>query len=209
MTNNEIDKLLNILDVKTLEQVKQYLLKEKEKNIMKLRQRTFENYMCNKGKKFAFDDGRGNYICEKDSNIIFTNGISFYYINKNLINTNSPKIIKNSTNNLVQYQHRIEELSNELLAGYEHKFEIFTSKLEKAKIDDTYINKNLIKFLAYDEYHYLRDDIDDYVEKIFSKKEIEIANILLDNPKYEMDLYNPLLYGESNNGKVYILGFKN
>jgi len=31
---------------------------------------------------------------------------------------------------------------------------------------------------------------------------------ILDNPKFKMDLFNPVLYGESEIGKVYILGFK-
>lgn len=198
MTNNEIDKLLGMLDEKTLEQVKKYLIKEREKNNKNLRQRTFESYMCNSGKKFAFNDAEGTYICEKSSSIIFTNGVSIYYMNKNLVNIDSTKIIKKSTNNLTQYHKRINELYDELLNKFEKKLKAFISELKNAQIDDTYINESLIKFLI--------ADMHEYVENIFRKKEIEIANILLNNPTYKMDLHSPLLYGESNIGKVYILG---
>lgn len=52
MTNNEIDRLLEMLDNKSLEQVKKFLLNQKMKNINNLRQKTFENYMCNEWKKY-------------------------------------------------------------------------------------------------------------------------------------------------------------
>lgn len=56
MTNKEIDKLLSMVDKKSLDDVKKYLFSEKAKLI----QNAFENYMCNQGVAFnQFGNNRG------------------------------------------------------------------------------------------------------------------------------------------------------
>ena len=41
-----------------------------------------------------------------------------------------------------------------------------------------------------------------------TNKEIDTANILLDNPKFTICYKNPILKAESSLGKAYILGLK-
>lgn len=70
------------------------------------------------------------------------------------------------------------------------------------------IDKNITRFSVFNPYHDLKENTDEYSSFDFSTKEIDTAEILLDDPKFYMDITNPLLYGESDKGKVYILGFK-
>jgi len=59
---------------------------------------------------------------------------------------------------------------------------------------------------TYAEYHSWIDD--KIQEEKFDSNEIDIANILLNNPKYSISHTNPILKAESKIGKVYILGYR-
>ena len=203
MTNNEIDKLLNMLDSKTLNEVKEFLLKQKNKNINNLRQRTFENYMCSSDKKFSYTTkDNGTVVFEDMDNITFSNGISLYVLNKNLVNINSPKIINNMTNKGVKLQHRINKITIDKLKNI---FEMLKQyQTDFAPTFDKQIDLKCTWYSVYSlhGFGYRR------IEPAFNSKEVDTANILLDNPNFKMDIKNPLLYGENDNGKVYILGYK-
>lgn len=99
----------------------------------------------------------------------------------------------------------IKKLTNKQLSLFEKNIKFRTSKLVPVLLNPQYMTHNECPCI---EFSILLDDAK-IIEFYFNKKEVETANILLDKPKYEMDIYNPLLYGESSNGKVYILGFKN
>ena len=200
MTNNEIDKLLSMLDGKTLNEVKEFLLKQKNKNINNLRQRTFENYMCNKWKKFNWYDLNGTLIFEDNNNITFSNGISFYILNKGLVNITSPKIINNMTNYAIQSQHRIRKMDEDLKDKLLNKAESFKTDLVEVQYGEC-VDKEITKLTSFINYSKV-------IEFDFKTLELRTAEILLDNLKFKIDIENPLLYGENDNGKVYILGHK-
>ena len=81
MTNNDIDKLLEILDNKGLEELKSYLIKEKNRNNSAARQRAFEKYLMTNLWGDNIVKLPGLYV---DENVqIFTNCASIYIIKKN------------------------------------------------------------------------------------------------------------------------------
>ena len=198
MTNKEIDKLLTMLDSKTLNEVREFLLKQKNKNINDLRQKTFENYMCNTRKKFYWNDSKGSVIFENTNDIIFSNGISLYILNKGLVNINSSKIINNMNNVNVKLQHRIYKYDEEKTFKLLRKAESFKTNLSQIQYTESVDEKitRLTSCIYYPkEIHF-----------DFKTEELNTADILLDKPELRMSTEHPLLYGENDNGKVYILG---
>jgi len=208
MTNNEINKLLSMLDTKDLGYIKKYLLSEKDK----LRQTAFENYMCNQGVKFnQFGDNHGTIIYFGSNEIIFSNRYSMYLVSDKVFNLKSAKLIRSMSGSNVRCQHRITEVDESKINMINDRIKCLSGNLKQVELLPKATKIGGIPTLNYsvlDEYAHLRDDIDDYVGFDFSKKEVEYANKILDNPKFKMDLFNPVLYGESEIGKVYILGFK-
>ena len=200
MTNNEIDRLLEMLDNKSLEQVKKFLLNQKMKNINNLRQKTFENYMCNEGKNFSFNDSSGTLIFEDTNDIVFSNGISFYILNKGLVNITSPKIINNMTGHTIHYQHKIRQMSMDSKDKLLNKVESLKNNLTEIQNTEC-IDKVVTRLTSF--VHYPKE-----IEFDFRTSELNTAEILLDNPELKMNTNYPLLYGENDNGKVYILGYK-
>lgn len=194
MTNLEIDKLLKMLDKEDLDEIRAYLISEKNKKTSDLKQRKFNEYM-----NTGLNDSQNTYICEKEDKIIFSNGISIYYLNKNIVNNKSLKMCKNSDT-----QGVIKKLTNKQLSLFEKNIKIRTSKLVPVSLKPQYIEHRGIPCV---NLSIILDEAK-IIEFYFKEKEVETANILLDNPNYKMDIYSPLLYGESNNGKVYILGLK-
>ena len=203
MSNEEIDKLLSMLDTNLLEEVKKFLLKEKEQNIVETRQKFFEKYMCNDGMPWFYDNNYGTIIHIREDQVIFSNYYSIYFVNKNLLNITSPKIIKNMTSSKIRKQYKITEVDIDCIEKYEKKLESFSSifrpisfmeKASKTQLRvSTYRPHSITKILS---------------EGIFSSKEIEYAQNILGNPEFKLGLDHPILYGENEIGKVYILGFK-
>lgn len=111
----------------------------------------------------------------------------------------------------VRCQHRINKLDKQKISSILNSVKRLSMNLQTVDLCPKEVKlsgQTVFNFSVLDEHAYLRDDIDDYVDFNFSKKEVEYANKILDNPKFKMDLYNPVLYGESEIGKAYILGFK-
>ncbi len=197
MTNSEIDKLLKMLDKNGLDEIRTYLISEKNKKTSDLIQRKFDEYM---NTYVALNGSQNTYICDNEDKIIFSNGISLYYLNKDIVNIKSLKICRNSN-----LQNTIKRLTSKQLLLFEKNINYRISKLVSVLLNPQYmIHRNF----PCAEFSILLDEAK-IIEFYFQEKEVETADILLDNPNYKMDIYNPLLYGESNNGKVYILGFKN
>lgn len=211
MTNKEIDKLLSMLDKKSLSEVKKYLIKEKTNNDKKILQKIFENYMFNKDKAFKkFDNNYGTILYTEHKDIlVFSNGISVYYANKERFNIESDVIKKYSLQTNIKSQHTIKIINKSELSKYENILKTLKTELKPINLFPDYIDKKLTRFSVFNPYHDLKEDIEDYISFDFSTKEIENAEILLDNPEFYMDITNPLIYGESDKGKVFILGIKN
>lgn len=209
MTNKEIDNLLRMIDKNDIEVVKEFLNKTKEQNIINLRQTTFEKYMCNDGVVFKqFGDNSGTILFETHDNIIFSNGKSFYNVNKKIFNLNSMKIQKNLCGSSIRMQHRITRIDVETLNKYKERLKCFVSEFRPIEFDYDQLDKNKVRFTVYNPYHDLKDNLDEYISFDFLSKEIETAEILLNNPNFMMDISNPVLYGESEIGKCYILGLR-
>lgn len=105
MKNEEIDKILNLLDSKDYEAVRSFLKKERLYNTINNRmltpQEQFELYMTNP--LFA-----STYYAKVDGNFIFSNGCSIFMLNEPLqvkqewiANQNENQIVKNSPDFLI------------------------------------------------------------------------------------------------------------
>ncbi|MBQ9072787.1 MAG: hypothetical protein IJY25_06485 [Bacilli bacterium] len=202
MTNKEIDKLLNMLDKKELDSIKKYLLSERKRNNNIQRQRTFEKYLTTN------IDGLNDLtlpIIYPDHKIqIFSNGASIYIINKNFLNLTSINLSaeKNKKRTTAhRYKLVSKEEINELIQKLENMLGNYYFDILSMECGCNFNNKN------YDIEYY-----DELYKKImsdkFSKKEIDTADILLDNPNYTIYSKVPIIKGESDIGKVYILGHK-
>ncbi len=198
MTNKEIDKLLTMLDSKTLNEVKEFLLKQKVKNINDLRQRTFENYMCNTRKNFHWGNPNGTVIFEDTNDITFSNGISLYILNKGLVDIKSSRIINHMNNTAIKPKHRINKIDETKKLELLEILENF--KIDLRQLQYTQSVNNVITRLTSYIYYPKEIDFD------FKTEELNTADILLDKPELRMSTEHPLLYGENDNGKVYILG---
>lgn len=208
MTNKEIDSLLHMIDKNDIEVVKEFLNKTKEQNIIDLKQKTFEKYMCKDGVSFnKFSNNYGTVLFETDNNIIFSNGKSFYNINKKIFNLNSMKIQKSLCGKSIRTQHRIKRVDIETLNTYKERLKSLVTEFRHIEFDEQ-LDKNKVRFTVYNPYYDFKDKLKEYISFDFSSKEIETAEILLNNPNFMMDISNPVLYGESEIGKCYILGLK-
>ena len=201
MTNNEIDKLISMLDRKKLDELKKYLLKEKELNISKLRQKAFEKYLTTN--ILGYNDKSLPKLYSEKNIQIFSNYISIYIINKNFLKTDTPffsRAANYSRNLLHQFELVTEDEINLLLKQMEmrigqYKFDILSIENNATFQSHTY------------EVEYYNELYDKKQRVSFSKKEIDTADILLNNPKYTY-CQNYLIEAKSEIGKAYILGHK-
>ena len=199
MTNKEIDKLLTMLDSKTLNEVKEFLLKQKNKNINDLRQKTFENYMCNI-RNLYWGDTYGTVIFEDTNDITFSNGISLYILNKGLVDIKSSRIINHMNNTAINPEHRINKIDEAKKFKLLNAVESFKTNLRQIQYTES-VDKKITRLTSF--IYYPKE-----IEFDFKTEELNIADILLDKPELRMSAEHPLLYGENDNGKVYILGYK-
>lgn len=201
MTNKEIDKLLFMLDKKSLEDVKKYLNREKEINISKIRQKTFENYLTTN--KFFINTSTMPKLYVSDSKQIFTNGISIYIINSNFFKTNTKKLqIEKNYKRTTAHRFEIREKTD-----FDKYLNYAVSKygnIESECIDLWDIANT--KFTSVEYFNNINNSLH---EEKFNTEEINTANILLDNPKYSISHSFPILKAEGKIGKCYILGYKN
>lgn len=195
MTNTDIDKIISLLDKKSLEEVKDYLIKEKERNIRKARQDAFDKYLTTN--KFGYDIGRIPKIYISDNEQKFTNGVSLYIINKNFFKTNTSKLT--SVGRKTHYSHRFEYISQDKIQKYFDSIIRYYGLLEcscEFSTEDKFV---LASF---------HNPITNNKEtRKFDKYEIDMVNIILDNPVFKISESNLVLKAESDIGKVYILGF--
>lgn len=209
MTNKEIDNLLRMIDKNDIEVVKEFLNKTKEQNIINLRQTTFEKYICNDGVVFnRFGVNHGTILFESDEKIIFSNGYSIYNVNKKIFNLGSSKIQKNLNGKSIRVQHKIKKVDLDVINEYNRRLKMMITEFRPLECDYDQLNKNKVRFTVHNPYHDLKDNLDEYISFDFLSKEIETAEILLNNPNFMMDISNPVLYGESEIGKCYILGLR-
>ena len=202
MTNKEIEKLLNMLDAKELDSIKKYLLSEKKRNDNIQRQRAFEKYLTTNIN--GLNDNTLPIIYSDNETQIFSNGASIYIINKNFLNFKSANLSeeKNKKSTLA---HRYKLVSKEEINKLKEKFECSFGNYFFGIISMECGCQ--LKNANYDVEYY-----DELYKKImsdkFSKNEIDTADILLNNPQYVIYNKMPMIKGESDIGKVYILGRK-
>lgn len=203
MTNIDIDKLLDILDNKGLEELRSYLIKEKNRNNSALRQRTFEKYLMTNlwGDNIARLPG----IYIDDTVQIFTNCASIYIISKNFFNHNSSKLAQEK-NKKRTYSHRYKLVTKEAMDSFIKKFE---ENLGTCCFDIISMESRNIETASFYDVSYVDTLTERLTTETFSKKEIDTADILLGNPGYV--IYNgemPIIKAQSEIGKAYILGCK-
>lgn len=202
MTNNEIDKLLGLLNKEDLDRIKKFLTNEKEKNINKLRQKTFEKYMRNEGTKFAFDNYTSTMLFEKENKLFFSNGISLYYVNKKFFDIKSTNILRNRG----LYHHRIKLINEDFVQEIEDNL---NKKWHFSLNNSDKYFKNIMNIESKNDIIHCFFEDDTQKEKMFQSKEYDMANILLNSPNFKLaNLDIPLLKAESKIGKCYILGLK-
>ena len=203
MTNNDIDKLLEILDNKGLEELKSYLIKEKNRNNSAARQRAFEKYLMTNLWGDNIVKLPGLYV---DENVqIFTNCASIYIIKKNFFNHNSSNL-REEKNKKRTYSHRYKLVTKDTMDRFIKKFE---ENLGTCGFDIISMESRNIETASFYDVSYVDTLTDTLTTETFSKREIDTAGILLDNPGYV--IYNgemPIIKALSEIGKVYILGCK-
>ena len=201
MTNNEIDKILSLLDNNGLEELKKYLIKEKNRNTCALRQRTFEKYLTTNLWGDNIKKLPGIYV---DENVqIFTNCASIYVINKNFFNFNSGNLAQEK-NKKRTYSHRYRLVAKDVMDSYIRKFE---ENLGTCCFDILSMESLASSIVPFYDVSYVDTLTEKLTTETFSKKEIDVADILLDNPGYV--IYNgemPIIKAQSEIGKAYILG---
>lgn len=200
MTEKEIQRLLDMLDKKGLEETKKFLLKEKNKSRNEKKVEVFEDYITNRLVKPNDISLNGTYYSEENGRLVYTNGISIYYVNPELKELLMPSILKHSTTNIIQnYYQRVRLMDNEKLSTISKKVALYENSFTLAKFNRTVHGKSelLDVFLSKDD-----------TEFIFSSREIMISNIILDNPEYEIGIHEPIIRASTQLGKVYILGYK-
>lgn len=201
MTNKEIDKLISILDKKNLDELKKYLLKEKELNTNKLRQKTFEKYLTTN--VLSYNDKSLPKLYSEKNIQIFTNYISIYIINKNFFKTNTPYLSREK-NNSRTLPHKYELVTIDEINSLLKKIKM---NIGQCEFDILTMENNIKKPNIYEVEYY--DDVDKKKKNVsFSKKEIDTADILLNYPKYIIYKKTPIIKAESEIGKCYILGYK-
>jgi len=186
MSNEEVNKILSMLEKNELENLKKYLLKELYINNDANRQKTFENYLTNKNNITR--------ICENNGTQKFTNGNSIYIINSNLLNLETFKLEKNKK------EYKI--VSDDIFENYLMQLSYITNfDTNFNEIDDLNTKND-------DKYVYVRPLKSKNSVKIYDNEEIKVANIILNNPKYYVSDCAAILKAESDIGKAYILSLK-
>lgn len=200
MTEKEIQNLLNLLDKKGLEETKKYLINEKNKFNENEKINKFENYITNKGIKSDRINSNGTYYYDDTKNLIFTNGISIYYINPNLAQLFEPVILRHRLNKTQpQWHHRINLMNEVMLKSFKKKID----SLEDNFVPAQFLSTNS----RYGFIHTFTSEAGN-IKFAFSSREIEISDTILDEPKYEIGIHSPILHAENEFGKVYILGLQ-
>ena len=201
MTNNEIEKLLNLLSLNDLEKTKEYLLKQKENNNKNERQRAFEKYLTTN--MFGYNAKRCPKIFVSDECQKFTNWVSLYVINKDFFRLHTPKLVKACAKG-TRYNHRFDYSNNEFL---DNAMGIMEKLYGKEEYDclDIWHKDDLPKTSLVD---YMNIDSSRICTEKFDNNEINTARLILKEPKFTISTNLPLIKGESDIGKCYILGFK-
>ena len=206
MTNKEIDKLLDMLDKKGLEQVKKYLNNEKEKNNKNEFQRDFEKYITNQDRNVSGLGKDGTVLNIRDDMIVFSNGISIYYVNNGVYNINSEKVRKGLDS--YKGKHHIRKVYNGTIEKYEKALaRLAGTELDFKDISETFEVPLTIEYIG--DFAMVTYAIgNDLIEERFNLSEFKYADKILKEPSYKICRNNAILYGESEVGKVYILGRK-
>ena len=201
MTNNEIDKLLNLLSLGDLEKTREYLIKQKETNNINSRQKVFEKYLTTN--MFGYNAKRCPKLFVSDDCQKFTNWISLYIINKDFFRLNTPKLIKGKAKG-THSNHRFDYSSNEFL---NNAMGIMDKLYGQEQYDclDIWHKDNMPNTAFVD---YMNIDSSKICTEKFDNNEINTAFTILKNPNFAISTNLPLLKGESEVGKCYILGFK-
>lgn len=200
MTNTEIEKLLDMLNKKGLEDTKNFLIREKFLNDKRISEKAFQEYMTNKG----VSSDTVTYYIDKDNMFIFTNGISIYYINKKFftsITNLTYKLVENQNEKHILYYHRIFSMKKESLEEAEENLKAFKTSFVEAQYIEK-LDNNYTLLQNYDE------RFEATIEHTFSTREINLSKKLLGNSKIFIDEKKPLAYKETKLGKCYILGIK-
>jgi len=191
MSNEEVNKMLSMLESNELEKLKQYLLKEQYINNNIDRQRIFEDYIINSKQINNF-----SRICINNGIQKFTNGRSIYILNTNLLITETLKLQKNEKKfKFVEpqiFDLYIDQISS--LTNFDTSF---------VPVNDLYItNKTKHAIAKFNTYN------NELGSEIFEASEITTSKIILCDPEYKISTTASILKAESSVGKVYIFSSK-
>ena len=195
MINEQLIKALRLLDEKSLETLRTMdketlnkLLYHIEQEFLPMfnqdRQNNFEKYLMSHKK---------NVLCDNQDKIIFSNGISLYYLNRNYVSLNSPVLINQNIYQTVN----IEAIT---------KLETMIKDNSKQLIDVEWFYEDTKDTLV--EGNGAQKLNSGIITSKFSTKELGYTKKILDNPTYKMDTEYPILVAESEVGKAYVLGYK-
>ena len=230
MTNKEIDKILNYMNIDGFKYLKDYLDPEKklsrsplaatydarffiEQQIIKMselqemllsekkynelksqkklsNQKLFEKYITT---VLYPGYNKANYYGEIDNLFTFTNGASIYQLNEPFLIT---PFITDKQRKGSRWEHRSAEAPEEL-EDLLLKFEEFL--IEKLLVEFTSVNPN--NKTTYMEHKHV-------MQEFYNPQLIYFDKFLGDNVKTYICYQNPILYGESDKGKGYLLGLK-
>lgn len=183
MNIQNLNNILSFFNKKELEFIKNEISKN-QLSKQEIIQRIFNYYLRNN--KFEYNKEKEPRLYIGDNIEYFTNGVSLYQINSNIFKNNNNFKLTNKSMFLTYFDYLSE------------KYGKIYSCLDKFYTDKNYL---------YVDY---KDAINhSKIIKRFDADEIEVANIVLENPIYKISNSYPILYAENDIGKVYILGYKN
>lgn len=198
MTNIEIDELISVIDKKDWYLAKKKLLQQKSENDEKQRQELISKYLNNR----VHGINKSPLLYSEQDSMICSNGASLYIFKRGFDGTKNYALKK---------QHDGKQIN------LEQGFELVKDKTVLVNLHSK-VKDKITHLLDIDYFEHIDEDRIKFtvccinntiIQFIFSANEIETAKILLDNPKFKMDIKMPILYAENNLGKAYILGHKN
>ena len=202
MNTKDIDLILSLLNKNDIESLKELLINEKNKNLSE----ALLNYL----NKYITLIKKDTELCKnthyilKDEQLIFTNGISIYYINKNF-----SVYAKEYLYRLTEFEKSIKRPNSIVQITDNEKLKLFEDSIEKPrncflKVENEQVNGETVSL---ENISYKGNN--NYTCQNFSNSEISIAKKILNNPEFYVDMVEPIATAESEIGKVYIKGFKN
>ena len=203
MNNKDIDTILKLLEREGLDKTKEILKNMKDENISFELANYINNYIAfsnnDSGKKCAC------YISE-NGQLIVTNGISIYYINKNF-----SKLAKKYIFKLIKFEKSLKKITSIYQILDYKNLKSIEDNIEKPRscfvIVDTKENNN-DKILFENQTYKASNKKEKYICHEFSNGEIELANKILNNPNFYVDINEPIATAENEIGKVFIKGKK-